>query len=163
MTRSRNFGPPESILSDVQRVTRPRVPPRFPPQHGPGPQQLPLHGQLWACQGALWGTCGGAARVGSPTRHPAARSATAPCEQHSPRGAKEKRPLLYPVQVTRNYPWLVGRRRLPSRQNRVKVLKATKQGAGWVAQRPRSDSGSATVARHRTLERCRGCHGPRFV
>ena len=66
MTESRNFGPPESILSDVQRVTRPRAPLRFADQGRPGLQQGAPHGQLWGCQGGVWGTCGGAARAGSP-------------------------------------------------------------------------------------------------
>jgi hypothetical protein len=66
MTESRNFGSPGSILSDVQRVSRPRVPLRFADQGRPGLQQGASHGQLWGCQGGVWGTCGGAARVGSP-------------------------------------------------------------------------------------------------
>ncbi len=72
MIRPRNFAPRESILSDDLKATRPRVPLKSLAGEGKQGHRVDHEGrypwQLWGCQGGVWGTCGGAARAGSPTK-----------------------------------------------------------------------------------------------
>ncbi len=86
-TKSRNFGSPESILSDVLSVTRPRVPLRFAAQRRSGCRSaspvvgLPRRGL---------GNLRRGRKSWFPNRHPAARSATASSDECSTCGGTER-------------------------------------------------------------------------
>ncbi len=71
MIEPRDFEPRESILSDDLKATRPRVPLKSLAGERKQGHRVDHEGsypwQLWGCQGGAWGTCGGAARAGSPT------------------------------------------------------------------------------------------------
>ena len=72
MIEPRDFEPRESILSDDLKATRPRVPLKSLAGERKQGHRVDHEGsypwQLWGCQGGVWGTCGGAARAGSPTK-----------------------------------------------------------------------------------------------